>query len=72
MGSHWGRKTRKRMRWRELRYETLYYVPSLSIDCITAPDISFLTTETDIYGADWENMDLSMKYVVGAEQKTDS
>jgi hypothetical protein len=29
MGDDWGSKTRKRMRWRELCYETLYYGPGI-------------------------------------------
>jgi hypothetical protein len=34
------------MRWRELRYKTLYYVPSFSIDSVNSTDINHAMTET--------------------------
>jgi len=30
----WGKKTKLRWRWREFRFETVYYVPSLSVDLL--------------------------------------
>jgi hypothetical protein len=30
----WGKKTELRWRWREFRFETIYYVPSLSVDLL--------------------------------------
>jgi hypothetical protein len=68
MGDDWGSKTRKNMRWRELRYETLYYVPSLSIDSVSSPDINHAKTETDAFQMNWDSLNLSKKYRLAAEE----
>jgi hypothetical protein len=72
MGDDWGSKTRKRMRWRELRYETLYYVPSFSIDFINSTDINHAMTETHAFQMDWDTLNLSRKYPIAAEEKTNA
>jgi hypothetical protein len=72
MGHDWGSKTRKKMRWRELRYETLYYVPNFSIDFASSPDIKHAKTETDAFQMNWDTLNLSKTYRLAAEEKTNA
>ncbi|KAE9379665.1 hypothetical protein N431DRAFT_478620 [Stipitochalara longipes BDJ] len=72
MGKEWGSKTRKRMRWRELRYETIYYVPSLSIDSANTMDSKLARAETNPFSIEWNDVDLSRKYTFAAEEKTNA
>jgi hypothetical protein len=72
MGKEWGSKTRKRMRWRELRYETIYYVPNLSIDTVSSADTKLARTDTYPFSIKWSEVDLSRKYILAAEEKTNA
>ncbi|KAH8813027.1 hypothetical protein F5884DRAFT_320838 [Xylogone sp. PMI_703] len=75
MGADWGNKTRKRMRWRELRYETLYYVPRISIELVNSAAIDNSRTESDVFRENWEGAafgNISNKaYILGSEIQTD-
>jgi hypothetical protein len=70
MGHDWGRKTRKRLRWRELRYETLYYVPSISTEYSDSPDVDHRTAVSDVFRQEWKTFNLSGKFVLRPEEKT--
>ncbi|PMD34405.1 hypothetical protein L207DRAFT_638901 [Hyaloscypha variabilis F] len=72
MGKEWGSKTRKRMRWGELRYETIYYVPSLSVDSMSSADTKLTRTDTYPFSIKWSDVDLSRKYILAAEEKTNA
>lgn len=80
MGADWGAKTRKKMRWRELRYETLYYVPSFSVEYVSsANSVNEKGNvrgigEKEVFNLDWERTDFNLerKYMVEAEEKTNA
>jgi len=60
------------MRWRELRYETIYYVPSLSVERATFADRELDRTGIYPFSIDWDSLDLSRKYTLAAEEKTNA
>jgi hypothetical protein len=55
----WGKMTHMRWRWREFRFETIYYIPRISIETShTAMPSSAMLREK------WDNLDLSRTYIL--------
>jgi len=61
----WGTKTTTRIVWRELRYETIYYVPNFSVDIFPQPPAE----SAHIWKKKWSNMALTSSYVIYKEQE---
>lgn len=61
---NWGTKTRRRWRFGEFRFETIYYVPSLSVHPVNSVNLAPEHANEDIWEKDWENIDLEETYVM--------
>jgi uncharacterized membrane protein len=70
MGEFWGSRTMLKWRWREFRFETIYYVPKLSINLFYAHDAMEKKPESERWSgfSRSQNLDPRKTYLLMAEK----
>ena len=65
----WGKMTKMKWRWREFRFETIFFVPSLSVDFFYPYDIDDTRTSPKIWDEEWKDLDPAKKYILGVKKE---